>query len=199
MGFPDPVRVKLSSEDAGAINLTPVVMRDMPARELIEFIVAAAGKRTGRVREILRNGSLVSGASRLRWQGWEAEDADIVRLLATFPDPDPSRPFVASGCVHAVLFGPFARIELARAAAQRRRLFRRASFWDRLLEVARAGETRYQDYSYRDRADLYRLSLNSEQAAAIRAAARLLPYAALARQIETAAFDSVDLYVQRPT
>jgi hypothetical protein len=97
-----------------------------------------------------------------------------------------------------VLFGPFTRIELARAAAGRRRFFRRTSFWDHLLELARAEAPRYHDYSYRDQADFYRLTLSFEQAAGIRAAARLLPYAALARQIETAAFDSLDFYVKRP-
>src|SRR5574342_259054 len=36
MALPESIRVKLSSEEAGAISITAVVVREMAARELIE-------------------------------------------------------------------------------------------------------------------------------------------------------------------
>jgi hypothetical protein len=197
MQLPDTVRVKLSSEDAGAISITPVVVRDMPFRELMDFLVASAGKRSSRICEILLSGHLVQGASRLRWQGWEADPAAIDGFLTSFPDPDPSLPFMAERCRHAVLFGAYTRIELARPAASRRRFLRRTSFWDHLMAVANGEGLQYHDYSYRDQADTYRIELTSAAASGIREAARLLPYVALVRQIESAPFDALDLYVRR--
>jgi hypothetical protein len=197
MQLPATVRVKISSEDAGAISITPVVVREMPFGELMDFLVASAGKRSSRIREILLSGHLVHGASRLRWQGWDADAASIEDLLRAFPDPDPTLPFAAVRCEHAVLFGPYTRIELPRQAAARRRFLRRTSFWDHLMAVAGGAGVRYHDYSYRDQADSYRLELTGAGAKEIRAAARLLPYVALARQIESAPFDSLDLFVKR--
>jgi hypothetical protein len=197
MSLPATVRVKLSSEDAGAISLTPVVVREMPIRELVEFTLASAGKRTERILEILQHGQLVSGASRLRWQGWEADADEIDALLAAFPDPEPARPFDESRCVLAVLWGPYVRIGLPREPISKRRMFRRSSLWDHLAALAQSKDLRYIDYSYRDRADCYRLALDYARATAIRASAPLLRYAALARQIETAAFDSLDFFVRR--
>src|SRR5438874_1143259 len=73
MALPDKVRVKLSSEAAEGISITPVVAREMPLRELVEYMLGVTGKDEGRVRELLLRGTLVSGASRFRWAGWEAD------------------------------------------------------------------------------------------------------------------------------
>lgn len=197
MSLPPTVRVKLSSEAAGAISITPVVVRDMPARELIEMMLPATGKDTDRVRDMLDAGSIVSGASRLRWVGIEASAAAVDEILATFPDPDPAIPFAPSRCMLAVLLGPYARIELARETASRRRFLSRSSFWDRLIEIARVAGARYYDYSYRDRADCFRVALDRHAISTLRHATRLLPYPALARQVESAALDHADLYVLR--
>ena len=40
MSLPDTVRVKLSSEAAEYVSITPVVVREMPVRELIEQLLA---------------------------------------------------------------------------------------------------------------------------------------------------------------
>src|SRR5690242_15275245 len=93
MSLPDRVRVKLSSEAAESISLTPVVVREMPVRELVEYMLGVTGKDEARVRELLLRGSLVSGATRFRWSGWETDLPSVLELLATFPDPEPMRPF----------------------------------------------------------------------------------------------------------
>src|SRR5882724_2952481 len=130
MPLPPTVRVKLSSEAAEAISLTPVVVQELAVCDLLEHILGVTGKDEARIGELLLRGSLVSGASRFRWQGWEA-DRDAVRaLLTTFPDPDPARPFSADRCVRAVLRGGRQSIELPREAAERKGMFQRASFWD---------------------------------------------------------------------
>ena len=87
------VRVKLSSEAAESISITPVVVREMPMRELVEHMLGVIGKDKARVHELLLRGTLVSGASRFRWIGWDASREAIEEMLASFPDPDPARPF----------------------------------------------------------------------------------------------------------
>ncbi len=139
MALPETVRVKLSTEAAGAISITPVVVREMPLRELVELMLAAVGKDPTRIQELLLRGSLVSGASRFRWPGWTAGIADIDELLGTFPDPDPGRAFTRDRCVRAVLSSSAARIDLPREAGLKRRLFARGSFWETLMRLAEAG------------------------------------------------------------
>ena len=73
MALPQTVRVKLSSEAAGAITLTPVVAQELAVRDLIEHVLGLAGKDEARIREILLRGTLVSGASRFRWEGFRAD------------------------------------------------------------------------------------------------------------------------------
>ena len=95
MPLPSSVRVKLSSEVAESISITPVVVRDIPVRELIEHMIGITGKDEARVHELLLRGTLVSGASRFRWAGWDADPEAIRETLASFPDPDPGRRFAA--------------------------------------------------------------------------------------------------------
>jgi len=197
MSLPDAVRVKLSSEAAEGISLTPVVVRDMPVRELVEYMLGLTGKDEARIYELLRRGTLVSGASRFRWSGWEADRAGVLELLATFPDPEPSRPFAPERCVRAMLRGGRQPIEIPRQAGQRKPIFRRATFWDLLLEVAGAGDMRYQTYSYKDRADLYHLALDQAAAKRLRAGARLVTYTSLSERIRSEAFTSVEWVVER--
>src|SRR5215472_16411299 len=120
MPLPASVRVKLSSETAESISLTPVVVRDIPMRELIEHLIGITGKDEARVHELLLRGTLVSGASRFRWAGWDADGESIREALSAFPDPDPRRAFAAALCVRAALRGPGRRIEVAREIGQRK-------------------------------------------------------------------------------
>ena len=197
MALPHVVRVKLSSEAAESISLTPVVVQELAIRELIEHTLGVAGKDEARIREILRRGSLVSGASRFRWAGWEAEADGLRELLATFPDPDPSRPFAAERCIRAVLRGGRQAISIPRDAAERKPLFQKKTFWDGLMAVIAAGQARYAGYSYRERADRYSRELEHAEADAIRAASESVKFSTLRDQIRLAAFTSVELLVSR--
>ena len=197
MSLPEVVRVKLSSEAAEYLSMTPVVARDMPLRELVERMLGVTGKDAARVQELLLRGSLVSGASRFRWTGWEADRAALESLLAGFPDPQPGRPFAAEHCLRAVLKGPACRIEVTREPGSRRRLLRRKSFWDLLMEVASAGEPVYLDYSYGERADRYTVALAAPDAARLRHSAALLRYSRLEQQVRGAALEAIELFVAR--
>jgi hypothetical protein len=196
MPLPETIRVKLSSEAAESIALTPVVVQELALRELVEHILALTGKDERRVIEILRRGSVVSGASRFRWAGWEAEPEGMRSLLGTFPDPDPSRPFAAGRCLHAVLRGGRGSIAIPRAAGERKGIFRRSSFWDALMEVAAPGLS-YSGYSYRDRADRYTRELSVGDVARLREASPLLRYSTLRDQVRLGAYQSVELMVGR--
>ena len=197
MPLPQTVRVKLSSEAAEAIALTPVVVQDLPLRELVEHMLGVAGKDEQRIRELLLRGSLVSGASRFRWAGWEAALEELRELLALFPDPDPSRPFDAAQCVRVVLTGGARKVELPREALAQKGLFRRTSFWDRLMELILAQPAEYTGYSYRDRADCYRRPFAAHEVAALRAAAATVRFSTVRDRIVSVPFTGAELYAGR--
>jgi hypothetical protein len=197
MALPQTVRVKLSSEAAEAISLTPVVVQELPIRELIEHMLGVTGKDDARIRELLLRGTLVSGASRFRWTGLAADAEAIREVLATFPDPDPSRPFAADRCVRAILRGGRQPIEIPREAAERKGLFQRKTFWDLLMDVVVGGRMAYSGYSYRERSDRYLCELTIPQAARLREGSNLVKYSTLSEQIRSVGFVSAELWVSR--
>ncbi|MGA2742619.1 MAG: hypothetical protein ABSG65_34925 [Bryobacteraceae bacterium] len=197
MSLPSTVRVKLSSEAAEGISITRVVVQDLPLRDLVEHMLGITGKNEARVRELLLRGALVSGASRFRWTGWEAELDGLRELLATFPGDDPARPFAAARCVRAVLRGGRQAIHIPREAGARKPLLRKASFWDVLMDLAAAGEMQYLHYSYKDRADCFRFDMPLAAAEKLRAAGEAVKYSSLREQIRSAGFVWAELYVER--
>ena len=197
MALPATIRVKLSSEAAGAIAITPVVVQELPIRELVGHMLAVAGKNEPRLLEILLRGSLVSGASRLRWTGWEADHESLGDLLATFPDPDPTIGFAPERCKRAVLTGGRQAIEIAREAAGSRGWLRRSGFWEELMQMVSASGPAYGGYSYRAEADLYRCLLTAGACARLRAAAQSLRHSKLRNRIQSEAFAAVEVYTER--
>ena len=197
MALPQTIRVKLSSEAAEAISLTPVVVQELAVRELIEHMLGLTGKDEERIRELLKRGTLVSGASRFRWAGWDADAEGVRELLATFPDADPAREFEASRCVRAILRGGRQRLEISREAGARKGLFQRSSFWDLLMEVAGAASATYGGYSYKDRADRYWRELTVVEAERIRAGSDAVRFSTLREQVRAGAFGQVELYCER--
>ena len=197
MPLPSTVRVKLSSEAAEAISLTPVVVQELPMRELIEHVLGLSGKDEPRICEILRRGTLVSGASRFRWAGWEVDMEALRELLATFPDADTGARFAATRCIRAVLRGGRLTIEIPRHAGERKGMFQRASFWDVLMEVAAGSEAEYHGYSYRERADRFMRLLSTAETERLREASVRVKYSTLRDQIGTLGFTHLELYVAR--
>jgi len=197
MPLPDPLRVKLSTEAAEYVALTPVVVQEMPLLEVVERIVSVTGKDVDRVCEVLRRGSLVSGSSRLRWQPMEVVPSDLTACFQALPDDDPLRPFTPALCSRFVLSGSSSRVELPRAAAGERRLLRGRSFWDEVLALAASRTPEYHGYVYRERADRYRIQLLQEDRRRLRDAASLLRFSRAARQIRTVSFDVLDLFIPR--
>lgn len=198
MQLPETIRVKLSSEEAGAISMTPVLSRDMPLRELIELMLDLTGKDVGRVRELLLRGALVVGASRYRWTGWDADPEELNNLLASLPSPWPGRAFAPEFCVRFILHGPGLRLELTKASACERRFLKARSFWDALMELAREVAPAYAGYSYRERADRYRLRLDAPRAARLASAAGLLRYTRPAEHLRNQAVEWIEFLVERP-
>jgi hypothetical protein len=197
MALPQTVRVKLSSEAAEAISLTPVVVQELAVRELVEHMLGITGKDELRIRELLKRGNLVSGASRFRWAGWDADSEAIREVLGTFPDADPSRTFKASHCFRAILRGTRQSLEVSREAGARKGLFQRTSFWDLLMEVAAAAGAGYGGYSYKDRADWFRRELTVAETERIRSASDAVRFSTMRDRLKAAAFSHVELYCQR--
>src|SRR5579872_3099877 len=192
MALPQTIRVKLSSEAAEAISLSPVVLQELSIRELIEHMLGVTGKDEMRIRDLLLRGTLVSGASRFRWTGWDAEVEAIREVLATFPDPDPSRPFAGERCVRATLRGGRQAIEIPREAGERKGLFQRGTFWDLLMDVVTSGGPVYQGYSYREKADRYLRELTVAEAARLREGSGLVRYSTLSEQIRAVGYLQVE-------
>jgi hypothetical protein len=197
MALPQTVRVKLSSEAAEAISLTPVVVQELAVRDLIEHMLGVTGKDEPRIRNILLRGTLVSGASRFRWTGWDADAGALRELLASFPDPDPTRPFAVERCIRAVLRGGRQAVEIPREAGVRKGIFQRKAFWDHLMELAAGGPHVYSGYTYRDRADRYMRHFTLAETERLRAASQAVRFSTLRDQIRAAAFGSVELFAAR--
>jgi len=197
MGLPDTVRVKLSSEEAGYLSITAVVVREMALPELLDMILAVTGKELGRVGEVLRRGTLVSGATRLRWEGIDAASEDLRAALAEFPDADPNRRFEARDCVCVVLKAAETRIEIPRRIGAAHRLLSRRSFWDALMDLAGPWPPRYVNYCYRQRADCYTADLTPQAARELQARAGELRYASLVKQLREARLETVEFYLAR--
>lgn len=195
MPLPQKIRVKISSEAAGAIDFTPVVSSEMAIHELLELAASAAGADAVRIHHLLTHGSLVSGASRFRWDRLDCTVEEVGDAVRALPQPEPGRPCAFERCVRVVLRGATARIEIDRQTGAARRIFRRASFWD--LMMGGLGDPRYAGYSYKERADHYMLELDPPARARMISAAGLLRHPALARQIRAASIDRVEWIVPR--
>jgi hypothetical protein len=199
MATPETVRVRLSSEAAGAISLTPVVVREMRFAELLDEIVAVHGKDPERIAATLKRGSLPAGATRFRWQPLDLSETELSSALACLPVDEPMRPFELERCTQAHFTGPGIRIMVPREVGEERRLFRRTSFWSVLPRIAGAapGGVQYVAYSYKERADIFRAPLSEEQRESIRSALPALRHTALARRIHLALFDAIEFIVTR--
>jgi hypothetical protein len=198
VGLPGEIRVRISSEAAGSISMTPVVTQGMPLRDVVQAILATTGKDVVRVRDILRRGAVVQGASRLRWEPLAAEDQDVIEFLRLFPDPDPSRRFAAERCIGVRLRAGRQTIELPRQVAAERRWLKRRSFWDTLMEMASRAALEYVDYSYRTRADEYRVTVSPSDLRELRQAADLLRYSGLTAQIRLLGIEAIEYSVRFP-
>jgi hypothetical protein len=176
--LPETIPVRYTEEEAGYVTVRPVVRQTFRCAELLDMILSVTGKDAARVRQILHSGTIVYHFFRYSWAGFEATDAELAAALERFPDADPSRPFPPDQCTTAVFesggVNPRHLLDLDRAPASKRRIFRGQSFWTRLLEIAAEHKLAYQSYSYGRRADLYRLDLNEETSSLIAEAANHL-------------------------
>lgn len=187
MDLPETIPVRYSEEDAEYVSVRPVRRQTFRFDELIDMVLSVTGKDPVRIQKILRSGTVVFHFYRYWWESLEVSAEELARELARYPDADPSRAFRAEGCAAIILESagspPRHSIELDRKTTGRR-IFHSRSFWDALLNLARATPPEYGGYSYSRRADLYRLAISPEQAAALFAAAeRLAPCGLRARLV----------------
>ena len=196
-GLPKSIRVKLSSEEAGGVSITPVVVRDMLLTELVELMLDLTGKNPARLRELLLGGTLVSGASRFRWTALEVAMEDLGTLLASLPDPEPARPFAPERCLR--IEWPGLREAVPKEALTGKRFLRRASFWDILAGLAAEVGPRYAGYSYRQRADRYVLEIPPEQVEHLKRHAGLLRFSTLEAHVRRGGLRQLVFLVSRAT
>jgi hypothetical protein len=167
----------------------------MALEELVRQMLGVTGKDAGRVTEVLCRGSLVAGGSRFRWDRLDAVEGDVAVWLTRYPDPDPSRPFDPAACFLAVLHSRGRQLSIERLAGEKRRFFRKRSFWEALLQLVSTPE--YIQYSYRESADVYRRNLDAATLQELRSASKLLVYSSFEAQIRTNTITAVDLFTRR--
>lgn len=194
MSLPATIRVKISSEAAGYVSMTPVVVQEIPFADLLGYIAAAAGAESAAVAAMLERGVVVSGASRFRWQGFAASPDDLAAMLATLPGDDPSRVFDAARCQRLTFISQARRFGVSSEMGLKKRLFRK-SFWETILGLLPAPA--YVCYLHGEKADLYRLTLTPPVAALVRQSAALLGDRGAARLLESHPFTAVELIVPR--
>jgi hypothetical protein len=194
MGLPVTIRVKISSEAAGYVALTPVVVQEIELKELLGHIATAAGKEPEAVASMLKSGVVVSGASRFRWEGFEADPGELAEVLAGMPSDDPSRAFDGSLCRAMVFVSPTRRYVMDREFGMKRRLFKQP-FWVTFLGAIPAPAYGY--YIHSEGADLYKLKLTPPVVVALRAAASLMKDPGVARLLAGHGFTAVEFIVPR--
>ena len=179
MPFPEFIPVKYSEEEAEFISMRPLVRQTFRPAELVDMIVAVAGKDAQRVQQILRSGTVVFHSYRYWWQGFDAEPDKLAEILARYPGANPARPFRPEDCTEVILESraasgsdpllqtstPRHTLRLRLEDASRKRVFRTRSLWDVLMDLARPSPPAYRDYSYALRADIYILQPNPAQLA----------------------------------
>jgi hypothetical protein len=173
--LPESISVRYTEEEAGYVTVRPLVRQTFSLDELLDMILSVAGKDATRVQQLLHSGTVVYHFYRYTWTGIDVGEADLAAALAKFPDADPSRPFTPNLCTNAVFDGPGVNprhlLDLGKDAATKRRIFRRQSFWQRLMDIASEENLTYEKYSYSRRADLYRVVIDSENVLKISEAA----------------------------
>lgn len=177
MPLPETISVKYTEEDAEFLSIRPVVRQTFQLKELLDMVLSVCGKDLPRIQKLLRCGTVVFHFYRYRWPGFEAEEAELAAALAAFPDADPARIFQPHECSVALLeSGAQTSPEWKRADADRRRILRRQSFWEVLMELAQAGAPHYLAYSYEHKGDLFAAPLSAGARTQLRAAGeKLLP------------------------
>jgi hypothetical protein len=189
MTLPETIPVRFTEEEAEYLSVRPVRRQVFRIEQLVDMILCVTGKDQARIEQILRAGSVVFHFYRYWWQGFEADSVELSRLLSKFPGDNPSRKFRPEEC-SAVLIEAAGRlgrdpIELPRALAARRKLFRRRSFWDALLSVAERKPPAYQHYSYTHRADIFALPVDAAEKTILAAEAKRLARRELRAQLST--------------
>jgi hypothetical protein len=160
-------------------------------------MLSVVGKDEARVREMLFRGTLVAGASRFRWPGWEVDQSELHDLMSTFPDPDPNLPFDGGHCLRAVFHGGRQAIELPREVGEHRGLLQKRTFWQVLMETTAAANPSYHGYSYRDRADRYWRDFDLQEIERLRQAADYIRYTSVRDQIAAARFTAAEFFTLR--
>jgi hypothetical protein len=174
MSLPQTIAVRYTEEEAEYVSLRPIVRQTFQFKELVEMILSVSGKDSARIQKLLAAGSVTYHGFRYWWDGFPAGDEELTAFLAAYPDPNPALPFRLESCEKALFESEKSRdkAEISKEEGSVTRWYRRGNFWQRLVEVTRAGINDYAGYSYERWADLYTLGLDETAAAELAAAAK---------------------------
>jgi hypothetical protein len=169
--LPETIWVKYTEEEAGHLSIRPVVRQTFRGTDLVDMIVQVVAKDSRRVQQILRAGTVVFRSYRYWWDGFDADPSALQQILATYPDPEPARPFAPERCSKVILESsgspPRHSLPIKRDEASKKRglgaLLRPGHFWDALMVLSRDTKLHYQEYSYALGADVYSRALSATE------------------------------------
>jgi hypothetical protein len=171
MPLPQTIAMRFTEEDAGYVTVRPVVKQTFRLVELADMVVSVTGKNASRVQQILRSGTVVYNGYRYWWDGFPPDLDELTKLLAHFPDDDPSQPFKPSlvMSISLEIGGGTQRslVTVTPREASAKKLFHKQSPWQILLNAALEPPPRYEKYSHAEHADIYRLHLSPEIAVSV--------------------------------
>jgi len=171
MPLSETIAMRFTEEDAGYVTVRPVVKQTFRLAELADMVVSVTGKNVPRVQQIFSAGTVVYNGYRYWWDGFSSNENEVTGLLALFPDDAPARLFNPEEvtAVSLEIGGGTQRslVDITRREASAKRLFQKRSPWEILLDAAKVSTPRYERYSHGERADVYRVHLSPEMAAAL--------------------------------
>ena len=180
---PQTIRVKLVSEAAEYVTVSHVVQRDFTLHELVEVMLSVIGTDAGRIRQMIRVGTVSTGDYRYRWEGVEVTLEELEGVLETFPRSEPARVFDPERCYLVRFRRGQETLDLPRESAARKPLFGKRSFWEGLAEFAASG-VRYTSYSHADKADVFSMAIGADEWQRLRTLLPLLKPQSAAERLE---------------
>ena len=180
------------------ISITPVVVQEMPIRELVEHMLGVTGKDEARMRELLLRGTLVSGASRFRWADGKPMDRRYSRSAGYLSRSRPRRALRAGAFVRPSCAAGRQAIEIPRGGRVAQAAVPARQFWQALMQAKpAAGGCATRRIPTKSMLTCTRGAGPPRQWSACAPARDLVTYSALRDRVRTEPFTSVEFYVER--
>jgi hypothetical protein len=151
-----------------------------------------------KLAKVLQRGSLISGASRLRWDGFAVEEDEIEAAVVALPGDDPTIAFDIGRCSTIRFRGYQTTFEILRKDAIRKGLLHRKSLLDLVGDLSGKHPPQYKRFDYQRGEDIFRISFEGDRAAILLPLLRHLPRNQTIRQLAAEGLHAIEFFQRRP-